>query len=49
MPVVLDCIDYVGRRVLLTDAAWYGHILIDHPELRGNEQSVELVLVSPHQ
>jgi hypothetical protein len=49
MAVVLDCIDYAGRQVRLTDTVWYGHILMEHPELRANERSVELALVSPHQ
>jgi hypothetical protein len=49
MPVVLECVDYLGRRDLLTDTTWYDHILIEHPELRCNEQSAELALVCPHQ
>ncbi len=48
MARILECVDYSGRRVVLTDDRWYDHILMEHPELIQNDRSIEETLVSPH-
>src|SRR5262245_19008112 len=48
MAVVLESIDYRGRRVLLDTDVWFDHILTEHPELRGNDRAIVLTLASPH-
>ncbi|HKG24075.1 MAG TPA: hypothetical protein VKB09_00420 [Thermomicrobiales bacterium] len=49
MAVVLESIDYQGRRVRLTDDVWFDHVLLEHPELRNRQHAIDLTLASPHQ
>jgi hypothetical protein len=40
-------LDPLGRRIVLADATWYGHILRRHPDLRAHRRFVEQVVAAP--
>lgn len=39
--------DPLGRRLILYDRAWYGHIVKGHPEVRRHRKLVEAAVESP--
>lgn len=47
MADVLRCLDRWKRTVVLPEVNWEGKILLDHPELIGNELAIEQALVAP--
>ena len=38
--------DYRGRRIVLSDATWYGHIVKGHPDLAGKRTLAERTLAT---
>lgn len=44
---VLSCRDRWGRTIFLPQTNWDDKILLDHPELIGNEESVRQTLTDP--
>jgi hypothetical protein len=44
---VLRCKDRWGREIILQEATWRQHILLEHAELIGNEAGVQLTLTDP--
>lgn len=44
---ILSCRDRWGRTIFLPQTNWDDKILLDHPELIGNEESVRQTLTDP--
>lgn len=42
-----ELIDPLGRKVVLHDHTWYGHIVKGHPEMRARRQEVEWTVEKP--
>ncbi|MBA2277848.1 MAG: hypothetical protein H0W06_08795 [Chloroflexia bacterium] len=47
MEVMLHCVDYRSREVVLTEQRWRDLVIVQHPELEGFESTVELALTTP--
>lgn len=39
--------DREGIEVILSDRVWFGHILVNHPEMAGQERAIEQTSVDP--
>lgn len=44
---VIDTYDPMGTHIVCTDGIWYGHILVGHPDLSGNEKAVSETIETP--
>lgn len=40
-------VDPLGRAIVLHDHTWYGHVLLQHPEMRRHRDLVEKTLAEP--
>lgn len=47
MAEILRCTDQWGRTITLAQARWQGHILVNHPEMAGQEAIVQQTLTDP--
>jgi hypothetical protein len=45
--LVLDCVDRWGRRIYLTEACWFEHIVDGHPNLKDQLDRLHLVIENP--
>lgn len=47
MDPLVDCVDPWGRRTVLTEGQWWGHVVDEHAILHGHEAAVRLTLTDP--
>ena len=47
MAALWQCRDQWGRTVVLTDGAWFGHILVEHAVMRPHRHRVRQTVESP--
>jgi hypothetical protein len=48
MSDIVRCSDQWGRTIVLSGDRWSGKILLDHPEMIGNEDCIEKTLTEPY-
>lgn len=47
MDSLVDCVDRWGRRIVLTEAQWHGHVLERRSTMAGHEVAVTVALTDP--